>query len=211
MTGQPWVPPAAGGAPRTPVIGVVGNPNCGKSTLFNALTGRRQKVANFPGVTVERVEGTYVHDGTTVSVLDLPGTYSLSPKSPDEKVAVDVLQGRMPGMRGPDRVVIVIDATNLERNLYLASQALALGIPAVVALTEQVARLFAAANAQVASAIQAAQGGPNARSSAPTGQAGSASAAAASGNGPDDVGELRRRVAALEARIAELEARLAGK
>jgi ferrous iron transport protein B len=115
-------------------VALIGNPNCGKSTLFNALTGRRQKVANFPGVTVERVEGTYVHDATTVSVLDLPGTYSLSPDAPDEVITYDVVHDRAVGVEPVDVFVVVLDAENLERNLYLATEVLELGRPTVVVL-----------------------------------------------------------------------------
>ena len=115
-------------------IALVGNPNCGKSTLFNALTGLRQRVANFPGVTVERVEGTYVHGGARVTVLDLPGTYSLSADSPDEKIALDVLLGASPGVPPIDVVVVVVDAEHLDRHLFLASQVLELGRPTVIAL-----------------------------------------------------------------------------
>ena len=115
-------------------VALIGNPNCGKSTLFNALTGRRQKVANFPGVTVERVEGSYVHEGTTVSVLDLPGTYSLSPDAPDEVITYDVVHDRADGVAPVDVFVVVLDAENLERNLYLATEVLELGRPTVVVL-----------------------------------------------------------------------------
>jgi ferrous iron transport protein B len=115
-------------------VALVGNPNSGKSTLFNALTGMRQRVANFPGVTVERVEGNYVHGGSAVSVMDLPGTYSLSPESPDEAIALDVLHGRARGVPPVDVIVVVVDAENLERNLYLTTQILELGRPTVIAL-----------------------------------------------------------------------------
>ncbi|HUX34954.1 MAG TPA: ferrous iron transport protein B [Gemmatimonadaceae bacterium] len=121
-------------APRPLRVGLVGNPNCGKSTLFNALTGRRQRVANFPGVTVDRAEGEYRYDDETVSVIDLPGIYSLSPESPDEAIALDVVQGRAAGVPPLDVVVIVVDAENLDRNLYLATELLELGRPAVIAL-----------------------------------------------------------------------------
>ena len=115
-------------------VALVGNPNTGKSTLFNALTGLKQRAANYPGVTVERLEGTYrcVESGPVV-VTDLPGCYSLTTHSPDEAVAHDVLFGRIDGA-APDVVVIVVDATQLERNLFLASQVLELGLPTVVAL-----------------------------------------------------------------------------
>lgn len=118
-----------------PLLAAIGNPNTGKSTLFNALTGLSQKVGNFPGVTVEYVVGRTVCDGLPVSIVDLPGTYSLSAQSPDEAVAVDVLLGRVPDVPPPSAVLVVLDGTNLRRNLFLASQILEIGIPAVVALT----------------------------------------------------------------------------
>ena len=114
-------------------IALAGNPNVGKTTVFNLLTGLRQKVANYAGVTVERKTGRLVGH-PDVEIVDLPGTYSLNPKSLDERVAYDVLTGRMPGEDAPDVVVCVVDATNLERNLYLATQILDLGLPVVVAL-----------------------------------------------------------------------------
>lgn len=113
---------------------LVGNPNTGKSTLFNALTGMRQRVANFPGVTVEHAEGSYVHGAMQVDVIDLPGTYSLAPQSPDEAIALDVLEGRARGVREPDVIVVVVDAANLDRNLFFAAQVLELGRPTVIAL-----------------------------------------------------------------------------
>jgi ferrous iron transport protein B len=123
--------------PRTLRVALVGNPNTGKSTLFNALTGMRQKVGNFAGVTVERVEGHYRGpDGRRVAVLDLPGSYSLSAGSPDEEIALDVLLGRGRDEPRPDVVVVVIDAQNLERNLFLTSQIIELGLPVVVALNQ---------------------------------------------------------------------------
>ena len=118
-------------------VALIGNPNTGKSTLFNALTGMRQRVGNYSGVTVERVEGRYRDaEGRTVAVLDLPGTYSLSANSPDEEIALGVLLGRAEGVDTPDVVVVVVDAQNLERNLFLASQVLELGLPTVVALNQ---------------------------------------------------------------------------
>ena len=116
-------------------IALAGNPNAGKTTLFNALTGLRQKVGNYPGVTVEKKEGrARLRDGAEATILDLPGTYSLTPKSPDEEVARDVLLGLRSDTPAPDAVLIVVDASNLERNLYLATQILELGLPCVVAL-----------------------------------------------------------------------------
>ena len=125
-------------AARTAVrtVALAGNPNVGKTTLFNALTGSHQKVANYPGVTVERKSGRLAGapDGRSVEIVDLPGTYSLNPKSVDERVAFDALTGRIGGEPAPDVVVCVVDATNLERNLYLVTQVLDLGLPTVVAL-----------------------------------------------------------------------------
>ncbi len=114
-------------------IALAGNPNVGKTTLFNLLTGLQQKVANYPGVTVERKSGR-LKGQPGVEVVDLPGTYSLNPKSPDERIAYDALTGRLPGEGVPDVVVCVVDATNLERNLYLVGQVLDLRLPTVVAL-----------------------------------------------------------------------------
>jgi len=114
-------------------IALAGNPNVGKTTVFNLLTGMRQKVANYPGVTVERKSGP-LKGQPDVEVIDLPGTYSLNPKSMDERVAYDVLVGRMEGEEAPGAVVCVVDATNLERNLFLVTQIMDLGLPVVVAL-----------------------------------------------------------------------------
>ena len=121
--------------PSGPLMALVGNPNCGKTALFNLLTGRRQKVANYAGVTVERVEGSFAtRNGKTVRVLDLPGAYSLYPRSPDERITCDVLFGRAVGEKRPDLVVCVVDATNLRRNLRLALAVKRLGLPCMVAL-----------------------------------------------------------------------------
>ena len=118
-----------------PLLALVGNPNCGKTALFNRLTGSRQKVANYAGVTVERKEGRFTTPaGKTIRILDLPGAYSLYPRSPDERVTCDVLFGRAEGEKRPDLIVCVVDATNLRRNLRLALAIKRLGLPCVVAL-----------------------------------------------------------------------------
>ncbi len=132
MNAHATSPPAPAGATLT--VAVLGNPNTGKSTLFNALTGLRQKVGNYPGVTVEKHVGRLRIDDIEVDLVDLPGTYSLSAQSPDELVAVDVLSGRASGGRRPDALVVVVDASNLRRNLFLVSQAIDVGLPMVVAL-----------------------------------------------------------------------------
>ena len=121
--------------PAALTIALAGNPNAGKTTLFNALTGLKQKVANYPGVTVERKIGVWNVDGRTANLIDLPGLYSLETTSIDEKIAGDVLLGNVTGIDRPDVVVAVVDATNLERNLYLVTQLLEYGIPVVIALT----------------------------------------------------------------------------
>lgn len=140
---QPPDPPAASaGPPRSPktslpaYVVLTGNPNCGKTTVFNALTGLRAKVGNYAGVTVERKEGRLqgAPAETPVRVLDLPGSYSLSPQSLDEQVARDVLLQRLPEVPPPALVVVVVDASNLQRNLYYATQVLELGYRTVIAL-----------------------------------------------------------------------------
>lgn len=116
-------------------IAIIGNPNSGKTSIFNALTGMRQKVGNYPGVTVEKKVGSLSFvDGTEALLVDLPGTYSLSASSPDEKIATDVLLGKLHGTTPPELVICVLDAANLERNLYLFSQIIDHHIPVVVAL-----------------------------------------------------------------------------
>ncbi len=117
-----------------PLVVTLGNPNTGKSTLFNCLTGLRQKVGNYPGVTVEQVSGYTEVAGRQVRLVDVPGTYSLAAMSPDEMIAVDVLRGGITDMPPPAAVIIVVDATNLRRNLFLASQILEAGVPALIAL-----------------------------------------------------------------------------
>jgi ferrous iron transport protein B len=117
------------------VVAVVGPPNSGKSTLYNRLTGLRQKVANFPGVTVEQHIGeARLAGGRVVTLIDLPGVYSLSPRSEDEQVTRDVLLGLLPAVPKPDAILLVLDSTNLGRHLILAAPVLALGLPALVIL-----------------------------------------------------------------------------
>lgn len=116
-------------------VAVVGNPNSGKSSVFNRLTGLRQHTANYPGVTVERRIGRGVFGAVALDLIDLPGTYSLSPTSADEKIAVDVLFGRVAGTPRPDAILAVIDSTRLYQGLYLLQQLVALGRPMIVALT----------------------------------------------------------------------------
>jgi len=116
-------------------IAVVGNPNSGKSTLFNRLTGLKQRIGNYPGVTVERHVGTLKFDGASIELVDLPGTHSLSAHSLEEHITVDVIFGRMPGTKKPDGILAVLDATNLYQGLFLVQQLLELKLPTVVALT----------------------------------------------------------------------------
>lgn len=127
--------PANGSVANTLTVALLGNPNTGKSTLFSALAGIPTRVGNYPGVTVEEKLGRFTHGGRSIDLIDLPGTYSLEPQGPDEQVAVDVLHGRQRGIPRPDAVIAVADATNLERNLFLVTQATELGLPLVVALT----------------------------------------------------------------------------
>src|SRR6516162_5658313 len=117
-------------------IVLTGNPNCGKTTLFNGLTGLRAKVGNYAGVTVERKEGKLLGAAAELNarVLDLPGTYSLSPQSLDEQISRDVLLNRLPELPAPSLVVVVVDASNLQRNLYYATQVIELGYPTLIAL-----------------------------------------------------------------------------
>jgi len=115
-------------------VALIGNPNTGKSTLFGALVGVHQHVANYPGVTVEKKTGRMEHDGRRYELIDLPGLYSLAPRSRDEMVAVDLLLGRREDSPPVDAVICIVDAANLQRNLYLVSQVLELGLPVVVAV-----------------------------------------------------------------------------
>jgi ferrous iron transport protein B len=115
-------------------VALVGNPNTGKTTLFNALAGMRQRVGNYPGVTVEAKKGQMSFRGQVFDLIDLPGTYSLAPRSPDEMLAVDVLLGQQAGEARPDVVLAIVDASNLERNLYLTTQVRELGVPVIIAL-----------------------------------------------------------------------------
>jgi ferrous iron transport protein B len=133
--------PSSAGQAEHPVtanrtMAVVGNPNCGKTTVFNALTGMRQKVGNYPGVTVEKKEGViHTPSGESITLIDLPGMYSLTPRSPDEIIARDVLLGRREDTTPPEALIDIVDASNLERNLYLTTQLLELNAPTIVVLT----------------------------------------------------------------------------
>ena len=132
LPANPEIPRLPGG---TLTVALAGNPNSGKTTIFNALTGLRQKVANYPGVTVEKKVGRCkLPGGSWCDVVDLPGTYSLISRSPDEQVAMEVLRGIRKDVKQPDVVIVVVDASNLQRNLYLVSQLIELGRPLVIAL-----------------------------------------------------------------------------
>jgi ferrous iron transport protein B len=122
------------GSTQTLTAAIVGNPNTGKTTLFNALTGLRHRVGNYPGVTVETRKGQMTWKDQSLELVDLPGTYSLAPRSPDEMLAVDLVLGQLAGERRPDVLLSIVDASNLERNLYLTTQLLEVGVPVVVAL-----------------------------------------------------------------------------
>jgi ferrous iron transport protein B len=120
---------------RRRTAALVGNPNAGKSALFNALTGARQKIANYPGVTVERKSGRLIlPSGEPLELTDLPGSYGLHATSPDEEVTRRVILGELPGVDAPDVLVVVLDASNLEQHLVFAQEVIALGKPCVVAL-----------------------------------------------------------------------------
>jgi len=127
--------PAASASEKQHVVAIIGPPNAGKSTLFNRLTGLRQKVANFPGVTVEHHMGKVrLESGRDLWAVDLPGIYSLEPRTDDERVTYDVLMGKMEGLSRPDAVLLVLDSTNLGRHLMLAAPVLSLGLPTLVIL-----------------------------------------------------------------------------
>ncbi|MCP5113712.1 MAG: ferrous iron transporter B, partial [bacterium] len=129
------VPPGKRRSHGLHTVAIVGPPNSGKSTLFNQLTGLRQKVANYPGVTVEQRTGrmrlAHKHE---IDLIDLPGVYSLEPRSEDERVTRDVLRGRMEDIPKPEAVILILDATNLARHLVLAAPVLNLGLPTLVVL-----------------------------------------------------------------------------
>jgi len=133
----PYIPESSQPRPSKsggPMVVLTGNPNCGKTTLFNALTGLRARVGNYPGVTVERKEGRLLGAPFPVVILDLPGTYSLTPQSPDEQIARDALFHRLTDVPRPELVIVVVDASNLERNLYFATQVIELEYRTLIAL-----------------------------------------------------------------------------
>ncbi|MDQ2657609.1 MAG: 50S ribosome-binding GTPase, partial [Bacteroidota bacterium] len=120
--------------PRRQKVALVGNPNSGKSSLFNQLTGLKQKIGNFPGVTVDKRSGlTPLPDGSTLEVVDLPGIYSIYPRSLDEQIVAEILLNHHDETT-PDKVVVIADATNLKRGLLLLSQIMDIGLPTILAL-----------------------------------------------------------------------------
>lgn len=122
-------------AQTTPLkVALIGNPNTGKSTLFNGLSGGKARIGNYPGVTVEKKTALIKGDSQPILLIDLPGTYSLAPRSLDEMVAVNLLLGRQPDIGSPDCVICIVDASNLERNLYLVTQVLDIGLPTILVL-----------------------------------------------------------------------------
>src|ERR1700712_5466434 len=132
---EPEKKPGPSGPRRLRTVALLGPPNCGKSTLFNRLTGLRQKVANYPGVTVEHHSGRMKSIGRPdLTLIDLPGIYSLATYSEDARVAVDVLTGKMPGVPAPDCVLLVLDATHMNRQLMLAAPVFSIGLPTLVLL-----------------------------------------------------------------------------
>ena len=134
MTASSPIQPSAKTLAHTATVALVGNPNTGKTTLFNRLTGARQRVGNYPGVTVERKTGVLKLHDRQATLVDLPGTYSLAAVSADERIVIDVLSGRIETDARPDVVVCVVDASNLMRNLFLVSQIADTGLPIVIAL-----------------------------------------------------------------------------
>ena len=127
---------AAATTPATINVALIGNPNTGKSTLFNALSGGRVRTGNYPGVTVEKKSGRAEFHGRQFKLIDLPGTYSLSPQSLDEQISRDVLLHRLPELPPPDLIVVVVDASNLQRNLYYATQVIEMG-DRILAITQR--------------------------------------------------------------------------
>ena len=196
--------------PLAPVVLVAGNPNSGKSTLFNALTGSRAHVANYPGVTVDRTAASLTtNDGRQFELVDLPGTYSLSARSREEQIAVDALLGR--GMPAPRAVVVVVDAVALGRALYLAIEILATGVPVVIALnmSDEAARDGIAIDT---ARLEALTGAEVVRTVATRGEGTGALAAAigrAAAKAPSEAPFLDRPEA-LNVDIAELEAAILG-
>lgn len=152
------------------VVAIIGPPNAGKSTLFNRITGLRQKVANFPGVTVEHHMGKVrLASGREITAVDLPGIYSLDPRTDDERVSHDVLMGKMPGLPRPDAVLLVLDSTNLGRHLMLAAPVLSLGLPTLVILN-MADDLSSRGGSLDVAALSAQLGAPVAMTSAKSGE-----------------------------------------
>ncbi len=212
--------------PAIKKIALVGNPNCGKTALFNLLTGARQKVANYAGVTVERKVGTtHLSHGQSIAVVDLPGTYSLSPATPDEQVTLDVIEGKRAGEDAPDVLVAVVDATNLRMNLRLVLELKRLGKPMLVAvnmadvarqqgLKLDLPRLAVELGCPVVETVAIKQGGHAAllaqlesTLAALQGQSPSALAQVASPSTPADLQREVRRILALVAPIAPAKGR----
>jgi len=196
-----------------PMVALVGNPNAGKSALFNALTGARQKVGNYPGVTVERKWGRMaLDDGRPIELVDLPGTYSLDPSSPDEAVTRDVLFGAQAGERRPNALVIVVDATNLDNHLRFTLQLVGLGLPTVVALNMSdmarrdgleidTAALSRELGVPVVETVAVRRNGTDALRTAMDALVGDGSRVATPKAAPDDMVALQRRARAIAARV----------
>jgi ferrous iron transport protein B len=196
-----------------PLVALVGNPNAGKSALFNALTGARQKVGNYPGVTVERKVGRMsLDDGRPLELVDLPGTYSLDPASPDEQVTRDVLFGRQAGERTPSALVVVVDATNLDNHLRFVLQLIALGLPTVVALNMidmavrdgleiDTARLAAELGVPVVPTVAVRKRGLGELRTALGRAVGGGGKPAFARNGPEDITKLQREARRIAAAV----------